>query len=73
VSLKDWWRGYTDADIASLNEKLTRGSGTGEIIWLTPGEGTALRTGGYAAWATIKRLASIRDGHDRILVEGKHP
>lgn len=42
--LRDWWRGYTDADIASVEAKLSVDpAGPGRVTWVTDAEMRALR------------------------------
>ena len=38
VVVRDWWRGYTDADIASMREKYSRLAAPGQMIEITDAE-----------------------------------
>ena len=44
-TIRDWWRGYTDADIASLGLKMANGAKPGGVIRLTAGEWAAFQAG----------------------------
>lgn len=54
--LRDWWRGYTDADVDSLQTKWAEAQAkpAGHLIRLTAGEDKALRAG-VDLWAKTKR------------------
>lgn len=41
--IRDWWRGYSDADVQTMRAKLSGKYKAGEIVWLTPGEMAAMR------------------------------
>lgn len=49
--LRDWWRGYSDADVMTLLAKLEKGKGMkpGSTIKLTSGEAKALHSGAVMA------------------------
>lgn len=40
MSLRDWWRGYSDADMQSLDLKLLQSAGSkpGSLTYLSPSE-----------------------------------
>ena len=46
AKLRDLWRGYSDADIGSLHEKLCRDHAAGEVVMFTAREWRALRKDG---------------------------
>lgn len=41
--IRDWWRGYSDADVLTLRHKLTGTHKPGSIVYLTTGEMAAMR------------------------------
>lgn len=43
MKLRDWWRGYTDADMESMQNKLQEEHEAGSVIPLTPQEYAAFR------------------------------
>lgn len=56
IQLMDWWRGYTDADVDSLQTKWrdAQDKPAGSVVRLTPGEDKALRAG-VDVWGKTKR------------------
>lgn len=43
LKLRDWWRGYTEADVASVYYKVTTDIMPGKLTRLTPAEWRAWR------------------------------
>lgn len=43
IMLRDWWRGFTNDDIASALRKLEKPCKPGEVVWLSPAEMLAWR------------------------------
>ena len=41
--IRDWWRGYSDADVASVCRKMSENSRLGAVIPITERESKALR------------------------------
>ncbi len=46
-AIRDWWRGFTNEDLASALRKTERKSGSGEVVWLSPAE--------FKAWIAFTR------------------
>lgn len=50
-ALRDWWRGFTNEDLASALRKTEGTPGKpGAIVWLSPGE--------FKAWLAWNRLGN---------------
>ena len=58
--LRDWWRGYTDADIASAAEKAGRMCRTGEWVGVTHEEMKAIQHGALRVRPDVARYFDFR-------------
>ena len=38
IVLRDWWRGFTNEDLAAALRKTEKIGQAGQIVWLTPAE-----------------------------------